>query len=452
MTGAEYIRNAYLLKENDRPAWLPFVGCHGAFLTGVSAQNYLSSSELIVKGLEEAIRRYTPDGLPVTFDLQMEAEALGCRLLYSPSNPPAVVSHPLEEGVKLEELPDFISILAKREGRTGEALSAARTISSLHPEVAFFGLVTGPLTLALHLMGTSLFTEMFENPEKVESVIEYCTGIAAAMSGAYIEAGCSVIAVVDPMTSQIDPVTFETFVLNSSKKLFSKIREMNSLSSFFVCGQAEHNLELMAACGPDNISVDENIPLTEVKRVAGAAGISFGGNLKLTTTLLLGTEEECERDALECIDTGGNRGFVLAPGCDLPMNVPVKNVEAVSRIVKDRYRQDILRNTSMEVSQDEVPDISSRWCMGKAVVDVVTLDSASCAPCSYMMELVSRLLPAFGDKVEIHEHKIKTYEGLAMMKALGVTKIPTICINGEPLFISQTPPLSKLTEAVKERI
>ena len=452
MTGAEYIRNAYLLKENDRPAWLPFVGCHGAFLTGVSAQNYLSSSELIVKGLEEAIRRYTPDGLPVTFDLQMEAEALGCRLLYSPSNPPAVVSHPLEEGVKLEELPDFISILAKREGRTGEALSAARTISSLYPEVAFFGLVTGPLTLALHLMGTSLFTEMFENPEKVESVIEYCTGVAAAMSGAYIEAGCSVIAVVDPMTSQIDPVTFETFVLNSSKKLFSKIREMNSLSSFFVCGQAEHNLELMAACGPDNISVDENIPLTEVKRVADAAGISFGGNLKLTTTLLLGTEEECERDALECIDIGGNRGFVLAPGCDLPMNVPVKNVEAVSRIVKDRYRQDILRNTSMEVSQNEVPDISSRWCMGKAVVDVVTLDSASCAPCSYMMELVSRLLPVFGDKVEIHEHKIKTHEGLAMMKALGVTKIPTICINGEPLFISQTPPLSKLTEAVKERI
>lgn len=452
MTGKEYIRNAFLLKENDRPAWLPFVGCHGAFLTGETADIYLSSAEKIVKGLDEAIVKYTPDGLPVTFDLQLEAEALGCRLLFSPSNPPAVVSHPVEEGLPVDELPDFSEILSIREGRLGEALRAAEIITSRHPEIAFFGLVTGPLTLALHLMGTSLFTEMFENPDKVNRVMEYCTDVAELMSEAYIKAGCGVIAVVDPMTSQIDPLTFEMFVSENSKRLFAKIREMNTLSSFFVCGQAEHNLELMAACGPDNISVDENIPLKEVKRVAEGAGISFGGNLKLTTTLLLGTEEECERDALECIDTGGNRGYILAPGCDLPMNTPVANLIAVSSLVRDKYRQDVLRNSSVKIAAEEIPDISSRWITGKAIVDVVTLDSASCAPCSYMMELTNRLLPLFDGKVEVYEHKIKTHEGLAMMKALGVTKIPTICINGEPLFISQTPPLSKLADAVKERI
>lgn len=452
MTGKEYIRNAFLLKENERPAWLPFVGCHGAFLTGENAGRYLSSSELIVKGLNEAIIKYRPDGLPVIFDLQLEAESLGCRLLFSPSNPPAVVSHPVEEGLSVEELPVFAEILMRRDGRLGEALRAAEIITAQHPEVAFFGLVTGPLTLALHLMGTTLFTEMFENPDKVKRVMEYCTDVAELMSEAYVKAGCEVIAVVDPMTSQIDPLTFEMFVLDNSKRLFAKIRRMNSLSSFFVCGQAEHNLELMAACGPDNISVDENIPLKEVKRVAEGAGISFGGNLKLTTTLLLGTEEECERDALECIDIGGNKGYILAPGCDLPMSTPVSNLIAVSSLVRDKYRQDVLRNSSVMISADEIPDISSRWITGRAIIDVVTLDSASCAPCSYMMELTNRLLPLFENRVEIHEHKIKTHEGLAMMKALGVTKIPTICINGEPLFISQTPPLSKLADAVKERI
>lgn len=55
MTGKEYIRNAFLLKENERPAWLPFVGCHGAFLTGENAGRYLSSSELIVKDRKSVV-------------------------------------------------------------------------------------------------------------------------------------------------------------------------------------------------------------------------------------------------------------------------------------------------------------------------------------------------------------------------------------------------------------
>ncbi|MBP1672177.1 MAG: putative methyltransferase, partial [Bacteroidetes bacterium] len=99
MTGKEYITGSFGLVENDRPAWLPFVGCHGAFLTGETADVYLSNTESVVKGLDAAIEKYSPDGLPVTFDLQLEAEALGCRLLFSQNNPPAVISHPLEEGI-----------------------------------------------------------------------------------------------------------------------------------------------------------------------------------------------------------------------------------------------------------------------------------------------------------------------------------------------------------------
>ncbi|EKD31779.1 MAG: Uroporphyrinogen decarboxylase superfamily [uncultured bacterium] len=448
MTGKEYITNSFRLIENDRPAWLPFVGCHGAFLTGNSAQDYLSSSELVIKGIEAAIEKYFPDGLPVTFDLQLEAEALGCRLIYSLANPPAVVSHPLEEGIALNKL----KIPEKDKGRIGEMLKAAETVCLRYSDIAFFGLVTGPFTLALHLMGTEIFTAMYENPQKAEEVIDFCSKVAIKMSDYYMESGCAVIAIVDPMTSQIDPFSFESFVSKPVSGIFEHIREKGALSSFFVCGQAEHNLELMAACRPDNICVDENISLKTIKEIALSNGISFGGNLKLTTTLLLGTPEDSERDALDCIITGGKKGFVLAPGCDLPMTTPVENMIAVSKLIRDEYRQEFLSRTSFIPREDTLPDLSGRWAKNRVVIDVVTLDSGSCAPCQYVMELVNRLKPLFGDKIEIFEHKIKTNEGILMMKSLGVKNIPTICMNGKIKFVSITPPIKLLKESVSEEL
>jgi len=445
MTGRDYILNAYKLIETDRAVWLPFVGCHGATLIGETADKYLSSSGLMIKGLKEAIKRYSPDGLPVTFDLQLEAEALGCQLLFSKTNPPAVVSHPLEEGVLLSAL----KIPESNDGRIGEAIKAAEVLCSEHPDIAFFGLVTGPFTLALHLMGTEIFTAMFDNPQKAHDVMAFCSIVANRLSDYYIAAGCTVIAIVDPMTSQIDPDSFDLFVSKPVKGIFDHIRENGTLSSFFVCGQAEHNLDLMAKCGPDNMSVDENIPLSVVKEIALSNGISFGGNLKLTTTLLLGTDEDSERDALECLDIGGRKGYILAPGCDLPMNTPIENLEAVSHLVKDEYRQEFLRRTATADYNGVITDLTDRWQSGKVIIDVITLDSASCAPCQYIMELVNRVKPEFLDKVEIFEHKIKTKEGIQMMKNLGVRNIPTICINGKISFVSITPPLKVLIEALK---
>ena len=98
LTGKERIQKAFRCEETDRVPWVPFVGCHGGFLLGMNAEEYLKSEDHIVKGVEVAIERYIPDGIPVTFDLQIEAEALGCDLVWAEENPPAVTSHPLAQG------------------------------------------------------------------------------------------------------------------------------------------------------------------------------------------------------------------------------------------------------------------------------------------------------------------------------------------------------------------
>ena len=448
MKGLELIKKAFHLEEVERVPWVPFVGVHGGFLTGVDAETYLKSADEIVKGVSKSIEEYDPDGVPVIFDLQVEAEILGCDLQWAPHNPPAVVSHPLANGTALSDL----KIPEKTDGRIPAILEATKKLRAQYPDLALYGLITGPFTLALHLLGTDVFMKLFEAPDEVNEVMEFCTQVGIKMSEYLVDAGCDIIAVVDPMTSQIDPMSFEMFVTPYASRIFDYVRKREKLSSFFVCGHAQQNIEAMFNCKPDNVSIDENIPLDFVKDIALKKGISFGGNLKLTVVLLMGDENDVREHAIECLDLGGKKGFILAPGCDLPMETPPANLKAVTELVNDTYQQDVVRAMDKKESSLEVFNMKDYGQADKVVVDVITLDSESCAPCQYMVEAVKKVAPQFEGVVEWREHAIKKMEAVTFMSSLMVKNIPTICIDGKIAFVSQIPPKAELIAAIQKRI
>jgi len=448
MTGKELILKTFLLEEVERTPWVPFVGIHGAKLIEVPGDKYLQSAELISKGAARALQLYKPDGLPVTFDLQIEAEAMGCQLAWSTDNPPAVVSHPLSEGKSLADL----AIPGKKDGRIKMVLEAARLIRKNHPDIALYGLVTGPFTLALHLMGTDIFIKMFEDQAYVAEVLDFTNRVAMAMSGYYLEAGCDVIAVVDPMTSQIGPDQFSQFIASPVTVLFEHIRANGGLGSFFVCGYAQQNIEVMCDCKPDNVSIDENIPLDYVRDICLERNISFGGNLKVTVVLLMGKPEDCQEHALETMEMGKLKGFILAPGCDLPMATPEENLAAITQLVHDPYQQDVVRAMEKKDLDLVLPDMKDYGQADRVVVDIITLDSESCAPCQYMVEAVKRVVPEFEGIVVWREHSIKQLDAVTFMSALMVKNLPTICIDGRIVFVSKIPPRHELIAAIQARI
>jgi uroporphyrinogen decarboxylase len=272
------------------------------------------------------------------------------------------------------------------------------------------------------------------------------------MAGYYLDAGCPIIAMVDPMTSQIGPDQLREFVSPFAASVFESIRVRGGLSSFFVCGHAQQNVEAMCDCRPDNISVDENIPLHYVRDVCLPRGISFGGNLQLTSVLLLGKPIDAQRNAIACLEIGGDRGFVLAPGCDLPYATPPENLEAVSLVVHDRYQREVAKATVSEQSMDDFLDMSQYGQADKVIVDIITLDSEACAPCQYMVDAVKQVAPEFEGIVVWREHKIKYRESLVFMTSLMVRNVPTICIDGAIRFVSRIPPRDQLIAAIQDRI
>ncbi len=444
--GIELLKKAVKLEPVERIPWVPFTGVHAAALIGICADEYLKSTDHIVAGISKAIELYKPDGIPVVFDLQIEAEALGCKLKWGKNSPPSVVSHPLLKGININDL----EIPCTCKGRIPVAMDATRRLRDLYPDIALYGLITGPFTLALHLLGTDIFMKMFEEPDEIHKLMRFTAEVGKMMSSQYIQAGCDIIAMVDPMTSQIDPDSFETFVSPYATELFDFVRENQSLSSFFVCGNAMQNIEAMCRCKPDNISIDENIPLDYVRVTALSHGVSFGGNIKLTVSLLMGSEDDCRRDALECMDIGGKNGFILAPGCDLAFDTPSQNLVAVAELVDDEMLQGKLRASKFSAESIELLDLKDHWSNQKVMIDIITLDSASCAPCQYMVEAVEKAAISFEDKVIISEHKITSKHGIQMMASLGVKNLPTIVFDGNIEFISQIPPIDRIVGKINE--
>lgn len=432
-------------KEAKRPAWVPFVGCHGAKLIDIAADKYLRNADYIFDGVSKAIDLYKPDGIPAFFDLQVEAEAIGCKLKWVPDNPPSVISHPLIEGAKLDDL----HIPTKNDGRIPIMVDVIERLKSKFDDVAIYALVTGPFTLALHLMGADIFTEMYDNPEYLKKVINFTKETCKTVSNYYIQAGADVIAVVDPMVSQISPEHFEEFEKDAISEVFSFIKQRGVYTSFFVCGNAKRNIELMVSCKPDNISVDENIPLEYLKEIALNNNVSFGGNIELTSVMLLGSEDDNRVSAFKHIEIGGNRGYVLSPGCDIPYNTPVKNIQAIAEVLFEESRYEKYAN--LIVKEIDINDVRIPNFEGDILrIDLFTLDSAACAPCQYMVEAVLQTLDEdLKNNVRVFEHKIKNIEAIKLMKSLNVTQIPTIMIDGKIEYESIIPSIQELKSKIE---
>ena len=446
MGSKELVFRALTCKTTDRIPWVPFVGCHAAKLLGVNADEYFYSEKHIVDGAVKAYEMYQPDGLPVLFDLQLEAEALGCRLRYAKDNIPSVATHPLESGKVLRDL----KLPTRKSGRLGVVMDAAKElVRLLGDKIALYGVVTGPFTLALHLMGTDIFYAMLDDPERVSALIHFCVSACKRVAAMYMEAGIKIIAIADPMTSQISSDDFVRFVSPGLVDIFAFLREHRRFSALFVCGDAKRNMEAMCACQPDNISIDENIPLDYAARICHPNGVSVGGNINLTRSMMFGTVEDNIRDAQKCIDLAGSTGFILSPGCDMPFDVPPENVRAITSLVRGNV-VDFLEQVKLEEeSVYKVPNYAEEE---RVIIDVMTLDSETSTMCQYIMEVVYEACRGLEHKVRCVEHKKAAKEAEIYQKALHTSVIPSICIDGELVYESVIPSAEDLRAEILRAI
>jgi len=284
----------------------------------------------------------------------------------------------------------------------------------------------------------------------VHALLAYTAEVAKRISEFYIQAGMDVIAVVDPVVSQISPRHFKKFMDEPFKDIFSFVRQQGVFSSFFVCGDATKNIEVMCQTAPDSISVDENINLVAAKQITDRYNITIGGNIPLTTRMLLGSQQDNMKYVVDLLDAIDPLNFVLSPGCDMPYDVPVENVIGVLQAVRDPgSTRKILENYQAAEAMPDIllPDYPN---LEKPLVEVFTIDSDSCAACGYMLGAARRASQSLEGKVDVVEHKLTLAENVARVKQMGIQHLPAIMINGKLKFSSIIPTNQELVSEIEK--
>lgn len=426
--------------------WVPFAGVHAGRLLGYNAETVLKDAGKLFAALMEVNRMYDPDGQPVLFDLQIEAEILGCELVWAEKSPPSVASHPLEATFDIPtRLPE------KTDGRLPLVLDVmGRMKQAVGEQTALYGLICGPFTLASHLRGTEIFMDIMMNPDYVTALLAYTREVNKRIADFYVEAGMDVIAIVDPMVSQIGPRHFAQFMHAPFSDIFGYLRQRGALSSFFVCGDATKNIEAMCLTAPDSISIDENIDMLAAKAVTDRYNIALGGNIPLTTVLLLGSQQDNMKWVVDWLDHLQPPNLILAPGCDMPYDVPVENVVGLVEAVRhpDDARQMLAHYAAPDLASIavELPDYAH---LTRPLVEVFTLDSDSCAACGYMVSAAARAVREIGTPIDFVEYKFTKRENVARCLKLGVKNLPSIVINGELRYSSIIPSNDELLDELR---
>ncbi len=446
MTGKERVLNTLEGLSTDVLPWVPFTGVHAGRLVGYNAKQVSTDVDALVDAALEVNKLYHPDGQPIMFDLQVEAEVLGCELLWSEDSPPSVSSHPLSDTT---DIPSRIP--TQEEGRIKIHLEAIKRLKPLIGEsTALYGICCGPFTLASHLRGTEIFMDMILNPDYVHTLLAYTTKVIVAISTYLIEAGADVVAVVDPLISQISPTHFNEFMSNPFTDIFDHIRFLHAKSSFFVCGNATMNISRMCETSPDSISVDENVSLKDAKKITDSFGITIGGNIPLTTIMLFGNQQDNMKTVVDLIDSVSKDHLIISPGCDMPYEIPVENSIAAEHAVhQTSSARAMIANYQKEdiAFTGTLPDYSN---LDHPLVEVFTLDSATCAACTYMLAAAMDAKNAMQEVIDIVEYKYTTVENIARCREVGVKKLPSIYINGKLAFSSLIPSREELIATIKE--
>ncbi|MBN2324369.1 MAG: uroporphyrinogen decarboxylase family protein [Spirochaetes bacterium] len=133
----------------------------------------------------------------------------------------------------------------------------------------------------------------------------------------------------------ISPGLFEKFVLPYQKELHEKTLELGINHILcHICGAHEKNLPFWREIpmgNPGIVSFGTEVPLRTAVRTFGSRCI-IAGNIR-PSTLQTGSKELVRtlcREAIENAKDAPN-GFILMPGCEMPVNTPPSNLQAMIR-------------------------------------------------------------------------------------------------------------------------
>jgi MtaA/CmuA family methyltransferase len=338
MTGKERALAALRGKPHDRPPVIPIVGQTGAILSGVSIYDHAHDPNLLARCQVEWARKLRYDGIYISADCWLNAEAIGFPEVNHPRDEPAVGHGTWLQGMKdLErlELPD-----PERSGRWPLMIEATRQAVKLAGDelliIANFD--QSPFSLACQLRNINLFMmDLIENKVFAHRLLEFCTEAVSRFAIALAKAGGHIVNTGDSPAggSLIGGPAYEEFAFPYEKRVFENIRRaVNVPITLHICGDSSTCIRKMVETGADGIDVDYVMDLKSVREICKEQ-VTVTGNVN-PLLLLKGTPEQVKAASLQCLRIfEGSDRYILSTGCCVPPQSSPENIAAMAEAVDE---------------------------------------------------------------------------------------------------------------------
>ncbi len=273
------------------------------------------------------------------FDMNIEAEALGCEINYYPHHMEGIlyptIKEPLaEKVVDLDfELPADLAS-AGRIPVVTEALQILK--KEVGDEVAIGSYILGPYLIAAQIVDVGdLAKSCFKRPQMVSAIMDKTTDLIIALDKILRDAGADYVTIREMGAGPdiLSPRLFKSLIRPQLDRIFANIGSPNVLH---ICGDTNAIVDQMGEVGADAISVEEKNDVAESRKTLGPEALLFG-NIAGYNLMVMGMPEDVEQKVKESIDNGVD---AVWPGCDIWPDVPEANMKAMMEAVEKYGRRE----------------------------------------------------------------------------------------------------------------
>lgn len=332
MTSKERMDTYFNGGEVDRLPCFVFLGEMGCHFMNTDIDKYYTDAETMKNVEMFLFNKFKGDSLGVGVDGRLFAEIYGGNVVLTKNEVAYIKESPLKEYDKLDE---FKFIDPYKDGRFPVVLKAIDLLIKEAGSSADIGSGSvGPITLAASLRGTNdLLRDFRRDKENVHKLLEFSLESALKyVEVVYNEFGIGV-GVSDPISScsLIGAKYFKEFSKPYLTRYINGIERITGKKpSLHICGNTKKIWDDIKGMKISTFSLDNAEDILELKEAMGDK-MCIAGNVRPVETLKFGSVEDVLEESRICIEKGidSKCGYVLAPGCNIPIGTSEENVHAL---------------------------------------------------------------------------------------------------------------------------
>jgi uroporphyrinogen decarboxylase len=336
ITGRDRVRACMKRAQADRipigVIWGPF----RARVLGCSLKDYWRDWRKLVEGTMKCYELCPTDTVSLSWDIHMEAEAVGSRLEFPDDGVPGVKNYLLSQKSALGNL-DPAQV--PNNGRFPAYVEACRAVANSLKDGGLSGTVTGPWTMAAGLRGTQeLLFDTVDDPHFVEELMKFTTEVTKILGSRVLAGGLSpTMGEAASSCSLISPSIYRRFIKPYHQEVVKFFREKKSGLSLHVCGYIDPIMEDLVELGIVALSLDSPSSLERMVEVSKKKIVLIGN--VATSLFVSGTKEEIDAAVKNCIRVAAPGGaYIISSGCELPYNATLDRAQFFIRAAEEYGR------------------------------------------------------------------------------------------------------------------